>query len=43
MIYLLEYSVYFNAFINIYRIKTYPYEDALQANEMSYQSSLNND
>ena len=29
MISLLEYIVYLNTFINIYRIKTYPHEDAL--------------
>ena len=43
MISLLAYNAYLITFMNIYRIKTYPYEDALQANKMSYQSSLNND
>ena len=43
MISILEYIAHFNTFINIYRIKTYPYEYALQTNKMLYQSSLKND
>ena len=36
MISLLAYKAYLITFMNIYRIKTDPYEDALQANKMSY-------
>ena len=43
MISLLAYKAYLITFMNIYRIKTDPYEDALQANKISYQSSLSND